>query len=116
MFRISRSLSWWVFCIGFLAWVADCETASSKTEEPSVAATHQRKSDAARNPSRAAERQTLMVEGRSAQLIADYPKALEEYEEGLRRAQASGNRKAAANFHSRIGTVHRDLGDYDQAL
>ncbi len=116
MLRISNLLTWSVLCFGLLVWFSGCETTAPKPEEPSVAATSQKEETAAKRTRQSPGRQSIMAEGRSAQLIADYPKALEEYQEGLKRAQASGNKKAIANFLSRIGTVHRDLGDYDKAM
>jgi CHAT domain-containing protein/uncharacterized protein HemY len=62
------------------------------------------------------ERGGLLKQGQRAQRTANYSKALEKYEEGLKRAQASGNERMVARFLTGIGTTYRDLTEYDKAL
>lgn len=116
MRRLAKLMAWSLLCFGLFVWSLRLETLPAKAESPPGSATSFRNKGAGKRSPQNSERQALMAEGRAAQLIADYPKALAEYQEGLQLAQASGNKKATAKFLSNIGTVHRDLGDYERAL
>jgi CHAT domain-containing protein/uncharacterized protein HemY/uncharacterized glyoxalase superfamily protein PhnB len=114
-----------VLCLGFFVGLSGCaktvtapqeQNATAIPQKPSVTAKPRKQSGTTKKSPQSGELKRLLEEGRKAHRTADYSKALEKYEEGLRRAEASGNRIMIAQFHSGIGTVCRDLGEYDQAL
>ncbi len=58
----------------------------------------------------------LNKEGQQANNIADYPTALEKYEQGLNLSRQAKNQQGIAIFLGNISVVYKNLGQYQKAL
>lgn len=102
--------------LGLLLGLSGGVTTASAAQEQAPATPPRTEQTTPRKASQASEWSGLLKQGQMAQRAANFSRALEKYEEGLKRAQASGNKKMIARFLSGIGTTYRDLAEYDKAL